>query len=328
MLAMAAVVGSLSWGAAISNAPWTAPWTWEAPAAVCPTSADVQGSIERYAGRPLERSEVGARGKVLAVEDGGYRLELTLFRAGVDGESITILDPDCTVLAEAAALKVATAMLERASAQPLPLPEPQPPTRPAVAPMAPPRCRPGRSRMRESPSVLTPECGLLQLGSIAQWGPLPGVSGGLAAEAGLLWRRVRLQAGARFWFPRVHREGTREATFRMLVGAALVCPRLGAGSFEFPLCAGVEVGSLHGAGTGVANPRIDRLVWVAGLLRGAVAWAPHPRVALFVLGELAIPLADYRFELARAPIHDPSPVGGRVGGGVELRLFTRSEKSP
>src|SRR5699024_1986952 len=113
-------------------------------------------------------------------------------------------------------------------------------------------------------------------------GALPRPAGGLQLRAGLLTRRLRVELGAIHWLTqRVEISGTTASADLRLTAAQLqACPRLTHKRLEIPLCAGLELGAMHGAGHGLALTSTDRRPWLAALADARLLWAPRPRLAL------------------------------------------------
>ncbi len=169
---------------------------------------------------------------------------------------------------------------------------------------------------------MSPSCGALGVSLPLQLGPLPRFGPGLSGHAALLWPRVRLEAGGSFFFEQQSRiDATRGGDLRLGVGHVRACGRLGSGSLEFPLCAGVEVGAMRGIGVGLATRNEDRIPWAGALADAGLTWSPLRWLALRAQAGVVVPLARYRFRIANTEVvHEASPVGLRLGIGVEARF--------
>ena len=89
---------------------------------------------------------------------------------------------------------------------------------------------------------------------------------------------------------------------------------------EAGLFAGLEVGSLSGAGFGVKMPASAATLWNAALV-GAVARFPaHGTVALRGSIELAIPLRRPEFDVGGEVVHRPSALASRGTLAAEIRF--------
>jgi hypothetical protein len=100
------------------------------------------------------------------------------------------------------------------------------------------------------------------------------------------------------------------------------CGRLGWRTLEFPLCGGAEAGALFGRGTGIDDPNVDRLAWVAGIAHGALVWVPTPRFATYARAGLGVPLSTYRFHVnGDQRVHEAAVAAFRATFGVQMRLW-------
>jgi hypothetical protein len=247
---------------------------------------------------------------------------------------------DCEVLADAAALLIAVSLdpraAERAAALrdepvrepevvpvpvpvPMPVPEPQGTVKARVR-----RCGAGISSLRRKPPDLRP-CVTLQAGGALQVGLLPGIVGpGVEGSIALAWPRVLVEAGGAHWFRRPVRldaDPTRGGDLWLTVGSLRACARLRVPNFEFPLCAGAELGALQGVGVGVAEPHRDSLLWIAGLAGASAAWVPVRRFAMTLGAELVVPASSYRFQVAGlGTVYEVNAVGGRFRLALAVRL--------
>ncbi|WAS95545.1 hypothetical protein [Nannocystis punicea] len=92
-------------------------------------------------------------------------------------------------------------------------------------------------------------------------------------------------------------------------------------TFEFPLCAGAEVGQVLARSVGLAVPGRVGLVWAAITAAPGVQWVPRPWLAVGLQVELAAPLLRHEFVIrGLPPLHRLGPVDVRGLLGVEFRL--------
>lgn len=89
---------------------------WSAPSQ-CPAAEAVEAAVAAYVGRPLGDEAVHAEARVTASAD-GFALALTI-RRGDEADERALADPNCAVLADAAALMVAVAIDPDAAAKSL-----------------------------------------------------------------------------------------------------------------------------------------------------------------------------------------------------------------
>jgi hypothetical protein len=107
----------------------------------------------------------------------------------------------------------------------------------------------------------------------------------------------------------VHDEREPEVGAEIQLGAAALrgCPVLKARRWEFPLCAGVELGAMVARGLGVEKAAVQRSLWAAATVGGAAAWQPVRAIALWAQVDAVVPLVRPGFavgglgSLFRAP---------------------------
>jgi hypothetical protein len=135
-----------------------------------------------------------------------------------------------------------------------------------------------------------------------------------------------------YWIPRTSApiDG---ASVRVQLGTAAVrgCGQLGRDRLEAPLCGGVQLGGMRGAGRGASAPRTTQGPWVALEAGVALSWRFAPRWALAGGFTAAVPLVEPVFELADMPpvrLFAPASVVGHVWLGIELRLGTLAPHPP
>jgi hypothetical protein len=327
---------------------------WSAPAG-CPDRAAVEREIRALLqGSPAARHAVVARGTVTGGA-GKWHVDLAI-RTGEGSGERSFEAGSCAELASAVALIVALAvdpsrrLSERGAAAPdaaaaaadaaAPAPNaatadaataadaavPAAVVAPAPAPVVPPS------------SATSDEDGVrLAIGvdGVGELGALPSVSGGGGLAVALLFRRARLEARARLLAsqdaldPAQPAEGVRLG----LVGgggrgclAVVDSPRR---EVALAPCVGVEIDRLSAEGFGGAGSSAlsGSGTWASGDGGLLLTWAPLRAFALRLDGELVVPFARPSFVVLAADgsvarvLHRPSPLGGRLGFGVELRFF-------
>lgn len=101
------------------------------------------------------------------------------------------------------------------------------------------------------------------------------------------------------------RVATAEATVDVQLAMWAVGPRgcwlARAGSFEFPLCAGFELGQAIGRSFGLDPDGRDEVLWAAGVVSPGVAWAPRGWFALVLEAEVAALLLRHDWEIRNLP---------------------------
>lgn len=292
---------------------------WRAPAE-CPDGDDARIRVERFLGRSVGRPgdpEVHAQVQIDAREG--------LFVASLrtdEGERVLRAER-CDVAADAAAYVVA-AMIDPEVDPPATEEPPLTPTPPAkTSPVAPPPAKkepPKSAPKRASDRVR----GAVRIGAGVGVGPLPAVAPGLVGGAAIMWRRLRVELGAAHWFAREARLSDRPDTggdIRLTTGNARICPLAVLRPIEVPVCAGVEVGSMHGRGVGIDVPASTRLLWVALTAGPGVIWMPSPWVGLWVDTALVVPVSRPVFEAENVgQIHQPAPAAFAGTLGLEARF--------
>ena len=142
---------------------------------------------------------------------------------------------------------------------------------------------------------------------------------------GRLWR---VELGGMF-VPPVRGTAASDPTiggsFRLGAGEVRGCavPGLKRAPVYFPLCAGLQVGAMHGSGegAGLAVAYDVRALWVATRIGGAVRWRFARRLGLVLGLDAIVALVRPTFiTAARVPVHQAAPVGGQVSLGFEVWL--------
>jgi hypothetical protein len=286
----------------------------------CPTGVQVLERAGRLLGRQVDsgHGQVGVQASIVR-RGGSFELELELRTEGGTSTQ-TVSSQECDVLADVAAMKIALAIDPLAvlqnEAAPVPAVEPAEPAEVAPAPAEAPPAPVDAGHDRR------PRLGLRAQSGVT-WGVLPGVGAGLGGAAAIVGRRWRAEARGLFHFGRTATVPGTEAAgeFRMTAAALHGCGVPTVASVEFPLCAGLEVGSMRGEGTTLSISRVSRRLWVAVSLAPALAWAPSRRLALWVQPEVLIPVVRSAFEVDDlGMIHRAGAVAVRGFLGVEIRL--------
>jgi len=311
---------------------------WQAPAG-CPDAAAVRGRVVMMIG---EEAVAGAQVQATAsvrTEAGRWMLELELRGAGGQDRR-TLVDRECGAVAEAAALVIAVAIDPLARAPVLEdSPEivvPAPPTVVVVPVVELPRPAevPTRPVPRDSPPAARPVSRRrtmlnLRLGvGLGFARILPRPHAALELALGVEGRLWRVELGGVF-VPPVRGTAASDPTiggsFRLGAGEVRGCavPGLKRAPVYFPLCAGVQVGAMHGSGegTGLAVAYDVRALWLATRVGGAVRWRLGARVGLLFGVDAIVPVIRPSFITAgEVPVHEAARVGGQASLGFELWL--------
>lgn len=318
------------------------PVQWQAPVG-CPDLARVRSRVDALLGRPLADDELQLEGTIIATSRGWTLTLRTTVGTLVDERTLDA--NDCSVLADAAAL-VAVVMLDpveaassieteaeaAAAAEATPTePPPAPPPTPVVVAPEPeatpdPEPEPARSRPRRT----TRPTWSARVRGGGEFGAVPGGTGafdlgvaldGLGANA-----LVRLELTGAFSVPRD--VVTPNARTAVLLGSAAprVCAMVPAGPVDIPVCGGLELGAMR-ASSNVQSASPVAALWLAAHVEPGVRWAFSDRVALWVSGQVLLPLVFPEFELTDPAddsqaelVYRPQPVGVRGLAGFEIRL--------
>lgn len=306
---------------------------WEAPEG-CPDQDDALERVTRFLGRPPgQADDPHVRATVrIAEREGLFVAELDL--ADDDGQR-RLEAGRCEVVADAAAYIVATMIDPMAD---LPTPEADPGATTETAPVVEPAPPPGHEATREPvavperPASPTPRDadrrrirGGLRVGPAIGVGPLPSVAPGIGGGAALLLHRLRIELLAAHWFARPARLAGRPevgGNIDLTTGAVRVCPVAMLRPVEIPVCAGFELGSMHGRGVGISNPAEARLLWAAFSAGAGFIWMPARRVGLWLDTALVVPVSRPVFSVENVGrVHQPAAAAFSGMLGVEVRFF-------
>lgn len=298
--------------------------SWAAPEG-CPTEQTLQSAIDRYlggAGLNLAR-EVQADAKVTALEAGGYRLALVVETGG--GTSVASIDAErCELLVKAAALKIAVtvdplAVLDSVEAEPRPEPQPEPEPEPEPPPEPEPEPEP-QPEPEPEPKI----GGAVAIQGLASYGILPNFGAGVGLSAAIVFERWRFEAAGAYWPPRAERvDLANDIGGNFMLGTAALrgCPEPKYKKVEFPLCLGVELGAMRGAGFGVPDATVASRLWAAALLGLGVTWAFTDHLAVGARIEAVVALARPEFSIEGAGLlHQAAPAAPRGLVGLEVRF--------
>jgi len=317
---------------------------WQAPA-TCPQQGELRARVGSLVGEAADRTDLGVTGRV--TRDGEkWRLVLQLVRQG-GRDTRTLTDGECQGLAEAAAVVIAVAIDPRASlavSEPVPedrvdepvpgdsiVPEvvvPPPVSAPRIEPapvVAEPVTRPVTTAPRRARRLaLSVKIG----GGVGFARLLPGVHGVVDVGLALGRRWWRIEASGLF-VPPVRADGGASGiggVFRVGAGEVRGCgvPAVRDGQVGFPLCAGLQLGAMHGegAGDGLESTQQARSLWAAVRVGPAIRWRPRGgRVALWLGVDLIAALTRPKFVTAGGvTVHEAARVGGQASLGVEVRV--------
>lgn len=326
---------------------------WFAPPG-CPDRDALLAGIARRRGQALAPGQARVIARAIAVGPRRYRLDLEL-DVGGRHEARVLTARTCTALVDALALRIALALDASAREAPADPPDPadppavsptapvDPPVPPAVSPVSPadpplspavsplpPTSPPGPPvpALEFAPLPPTPTRpgavpgGFLRLHGLGELGALPGPTGGVGLAGGLLWPRFRLELDASYLAPRALDRPQARVRASLFAGAVLGCARLGRGVLELPLCGGLELGGMPGAGQGPGVRATALGRWLAVTVGLGAAVRVHPRIHLWtaVQGLFAVQRSTFVLRDPELILFDPGVVSARLALGVELRL--------
>lgn len=149
---------------------------------------------------------------------------------------------------------------------------------------------------------------------------LPAAGAGLSLAPFLGTARIHVRMVAQYWAPqKVSFDPRRDAAgeLQILTGGVRVCPQLGWAHVRIPLCAGADVGTILGHGTGrdLSNTRSAREPWVGAVLEPGVTVGVTSRFSLWLALEGVISLYRPRFAVEGAA------QGWTAGAGAVRGMF-------
>lgn len=308
-------------------------FTWHAPAS-CPTADEVRARIEQRLGEPLEGAVHGI--------DIEIAREGTMFRARVDLRGMTVANDvrtlratRCDELASGIAVIIARVATEaRQTRDDDPTASEAPPDAAGEATdlaieSFDTQLTEDRDDLARAPHPVDHRLppppghrwggGMRALG-LSGVGAQPGVSIGGEIAAYVRRNKATFEAAYATWSatPAVLRNG---APGHVNVGLDVLIARAGWGPEELPLRAWVsgELGSLHGQGVSLQDPRMGSGRWVALGSGFAVGWPVTTYARVIGMFEVAFPIASTRFQLASgSDAYRPALLTARCALGFEV----------
>lgn len=312
---------------------------WDAPES-CPTRAQLEQAIAHDLGRPLaphDAARVHASASARPRSDRRWELALTIEPRDAPAVARTVVAERCELLADAAALMIAVAIdpdllvdppasrVAPTSRQPVDIPlAPDPTDSPPLVPAPRPRAPARDASPARAPDPRPRLRAALQFAAGLDVGALPRPAPGFTLRLGLLARRVRAEVGASHWLAQsAPIAGTSaRGDLRLTTAQLMACPRFARRRLELPVCAGLELGAMRGAGVGLAVPTVDRVLWFAVVADARLLWVPVPRLALGLHLGFAAPLLTARFRVdgLDEDLHRAAPIAFRGALAIELRF--------
>jgi hypothetical protein len=288
----------------------------------CELEATLRADAERLTGAPI--SDASGMDFEIEVENhGGWRLRLvTIERTRGTRRVRELRGASCSEVTNAGAVALALAIQQASSPHEEPEPSADPSidsTAPLEAPGSnpPPPREPQADRARPEQPANTerePASFVLGAGLVVDSSVLPALAPGAGVELDVRYAGFRFGAIGTWLAPEhVDVDAERGGDFQLLAVGLLACREVG-DAFVTPLaCAGYELGSLQGEGTGVTRSKLGAALWQAARLEAGAAarfgsWGVMGRAGI------AVPFERRAFVLDGTDlVHRP--------GGLSLRLY-------
>jgi hypothetical protein len=286
----------------------------------CDLEATLREDTERLTGAPIsEASNMDFEIEVEAEEQGGFTLELVSIERSRGTRRVRELrGASCSEVTNAGAVALALAIQQASDPESEPEPSAEPETAPvtAVEPRSAAEREPEADRAIEQRPAAEREPVSFGLGAglLVDSSALPRVAPGAGVELGLRYSGFRF-AAVGSWFAPQHAavDAGRGGDFELLAAGLLVCREAAVGRVTPLGCAGYEIGSLRGEGTGVARSRLGAALWQAARLE-AGAMARLGALGFEGRAGIAVPLERRDFVLDGTDVvHRP--------GGLSARLY-------
>jgi hypothetical protein len=215
------------------------------------------------------------------------------------------------------ALKVALAVDPMAVVDAVQAPPEPSPGAPREAPAEQPR------PAAQTKARLRPHVGLRLVGDVGL-GPLPGVTPGAGLYGSLQFPSFRVELGAQAFWGGVARYATPEsvgADLQVFMGAARGCVTPGSGRWLFPICGGLELGTMRGQGFGANTTGSSSGLWGGVVIGPAVQFRTTQRLSLWVEADATLTLLKPEFHIRNLPtLYAPAAGGSRASAGFELNF--------
>ncbi|HWB79621.1 MAG TPA: hypothetical protein VG755_31880 [Nannocystaceae bacterium] len=297
---------------------------WRGPAG-CPDAEAVKAALEQGdAEAAPDDARVSVDATIAATDDRRWSMQAEV-ASPTGRERRSWIADDCETITKLLVVIVGSALAraheERSVGDPpAPAPiEPVPP--PAVLPTLRAKIEPRIVATKPVPKKRVRTELALRITTGIEAGGLPNAGPGVAAGLVVARPRWRADAIAVWVLPRATSltPGGPGARVQLAAGAVRGCVRLG-DVVEVPLCAGIELGAVHGKATHVDKIGSDDVLWAAALLGPGVRVRVRRRIALVLDTTLAIPLGRPRFELTELGQVYRARTGARALFGIEFRV--------
>lgn len=316
--------------------------TWEAPRQHCPDAAHIVALLEEHTAGTSIGTKVHAIAQATELAEGGWAIELSLRTDAADATTRSFRVQSCEAGAQAVALAISIAMSPEQAAEIDPpgdaetsviVPPPEPATEdgttnggsgeqvPTVA--APPVPDDG-TRSAAPPRDARRVRAVIGLAGGVTGGVLPRAGGLLAVYGGVTGPRWRVALHVQHEIRHEFSLSTRpDGSGRIsLYGAAIEAgPVLRPGPLEIPLTGGIAAAGLRAVGRGASRNHTRTVPWVGLFAAAGLLWAPMPRLAFGIRGEIVASLVRHTFAFAPTfPLVATGWVAGRGLAVIEVRF--------
>ena len=269
---------------------------WHAPAA-CPDGAAMRAAILQHVEDPVDQIELAVTVEVVVAPEGFVAHVTTA------DETRELASASCSELAEAVAVVVARAAVDRHVAPPVTVPVIAVPVVRVAAPV--PIVRPAAWNAGVRVAALagngfSPELGVA--GEVAAW---------------VSYHRFDVELGGSRWAATTADVGSNAG---VEVGLSALALRLGWAPAERVRAWVVgELGAQHGTGVGFSGSSEGSGRWVAAGGGAGLVWPLAPHVAAVAAGELEVAIERTDFAVSGMTVYEAPRLAERVRLGVELR---------
>lgn len=297
---------------------------WRGPAG-CPDADAVKAALEHGDDEAApEDARVSVDAEIRPTDDRRWSMQAEV-ASPTGRERRSWIADDCETITRLLVVIVGSA-LARAREE-SPADEPPAPAEPTPAPVV-PVVPPAKIEPKIAPRATKPAAKqrartevALHIATGIESGGLPDAGPALTGGVAILRPRWRFDASVLWVLPRATSLAPDGPGARLQLASAALrgCARLG-DVVEVPLCAGLELGAVHGKGTGVDHVGKDDVLWAAVLLGPGIRVPVRRRIALVLDTTLAIPLGRPRFDLDGIGQVYRARTGARALFGVEFKL--------
>jgi hypothetical protein len=203
------------------------------------------------------------------------------------------------------------------------VPEPTPPEPPPPEKKVEPEPLPIVAVPRTRSKTRPPPRGIARLDMGAAAGPLPRFGPAVGLAVGVLWLPLRAEVRARYLAPqRFEGDDGRGALLQAWTIGPRICGEPGLAKLTFPLCLGLDVGAMHGAGRGVAQRTSGTRAMIVLPASVGLAVEVHRVISLTAEAEAGATVLRPRFDVTgqEAALYETPAWLVRAALGVEVRF--------